>query len=154
MVRPPAVRLAHHRRRPISRRAGDRGTGVISSLAGTTVFLGFLFFAVQLLFNLYATSVVTANAYDAARHVASSSIDHGNARSAAQARVTAEAEARGRMGRYATRVRAFDWSRTTPDAVRLRIRADNPNLLLFGAASLGFDHVDRTIVVRTERVQR
>jgi len=32
---------------------------IASTIAGVTVFLAFLFFAVQLLFNLYATTVVT-----------------------------------------------------------------------------------------------
>ena len=45
----------------------DRGAGLVSAVAGVVAFLAFLFFAVQLLYNLYATSVVTATAYDAAR---------------------------------------------------------------------------------------
>ncbi|MEJ7584492.1 MAG: hypothetical protein WKF43_10510 [Acidimicrobiales bacterium] len=138
--------------RPGRHRPSQRGAGLLSSVAGITVFLGFLFFAVQLLYNLYATSVVTANAYDAARQVASSEVDHGDAGSVSEARRSAEAEARARMGRYQSRVDAFEWDRSTPAAVRLRVRAHNPDLLLLGGL-LGFDDIDRTVVVRTERFQ-
>ncbi|MDP8969034.1 MAG: hypothetical protein M3N52_00690, partial [Actinomycetota bacterium] len=46
---------------------GEAGTGLVSSLAGITAFLGFLLPAVQVLIHLYATSVVSAAAFDAAR---------------------------------------------------------------------------------------
>ena len=36
----------------------ESGTGLVSTMAGALVFLGLLLFAVQLLYNLYATSVV------------------------------------------------------------------------------------------------
>lgn len=52
------------------RRAGDRGSGMVSSVAGLTVFLLFLVFAVQVLFGLYATSTVRATLYDAASRAA------------------------------------------------------------------------------------
>ena len=124
----------------------ERGTGLVSSLAGVIAFLGFLFLAVQLLFNLYATSVITADGYDAARQVASAQEVGGRHESAAQA----ESDARERLGPYADRVQ-LDWSGTDGDTVRLRIRADNPRLLGFGAGPLAFTHIDRTIVVRVER---
>jgi len=116
---------------------------VVSALAGTTAFLVLLLFATQLLFNLYATSVVTAAAFDAARVVAGA--DGG------PDRITgAEAQARRMLGRYGERVR-FDWS-IDDDVVALRVRAANPNFLLEhigGPAS--FQHVDRTVRVRVER---
>ena len=65
----------------------------------------------QVLFNLYATSVVTAVAYDAARRVAGAD---GGPGSMAQA----EAEARQSLGRYADRVN-FDWSATDGETVVL-----------------------------------
>ena len=72
---------------------------MVSALAGTTAFLVLLLFATQLLFNLYATSVVTAAAFDAARVVAGA--DGG------PDRITgAEAQARRMLGRYAS-VRAI-----------------------------------------------
>ena len=137
--------------RPLSHRAGgpvevgcQRGTGLISTAVGVTAFLGFLFLAVQLLFNLYATSVVTADGYDAARQVAASQAVGGS--STAQA----EAKARARLGSYQSRVH-LDWSGTNDEVVRLRIRADNPHLLGFGVTDLAFTHIDRTIEVRVER---
>ena len=116
---------------------------MVSALAGTTAFLVLLLFATQLLFNLYATSVVTAAAFDAARVVAGA--DGG------PDRITgAEAQARRMLGRYGERVR-FDWS-IGNDVVALRVRATNPNFLLtqVGAAT-AFQRVDRTVRVRMER---
>jgi len=142
----PALRWPDGRPDPDGQRS-ERGTGVISSLVGITMFLGFLFFAVQLLFNLYATSVVTANSFDAARRVAAAPTAPGGS---APTTVAAEREARDRMGEYGSRVR-FDWSGTDADTVRLHIRATNPRLLLFAPSTMAFDRIDRTIVVRRER---
>ncbi len=150
----PARPLSHvpARRRAVER-GPEAGVGVISSVAGVAAFLAFLFFAVQLLFNLYATSVVTANAYDAARDVASVRVDHDDPGSVASAQATAERQLRDRLGSYSGRITSLDWSRSTADTVRLRVKADNPNLLLFGTGLLGFDRIDRTVVVRVERFQ-
>jgi len=111
---------------------------------GFSVFLVMLLFAVQVLFNLYAASVVTAVSYDAARRVAGG--DGGPALVA-----TAENQARQELGRYATRV-SFDWSATNTDEVVLRVQSRNPHVLLpvlAGPAAL--DRLDRTIRVRVER---
>ncbi len=111
---------------------------------GFSVFLVMLLFAVQVLFNLYAASVVTAVSYDAARRVAGS--DGGPSYEA-----EAEEQARQALGRYADRV-TFDWSATSADEVVLRVRSDNPSLLLpvlAGPAAL--DRLDRTIRIRVER---
>ncbi|MGH2685610.1 MAG: hypothetical protein ACRDJP_09110 [Actinomycetota bacterium] len=128
--------------RPKSTRSGaERGAGLIGTIAGVAVFLAFLLFAVQLLFNLYATSAVTAAAYDAARVVAGS----------AGGDVTrAEDRARQVLGRYAERV-SFQWS-LDADTVSLRVTAENPTFLLpaLGGA-VGFDEIDRTVRVRVER---
>lgn len=111
---------------------------------GFSVFLVMLLFAVQVLFNLYATSVVTAVSYDAARRVAGG--DGG-----AEFIADAEAQARSELGRYGDRV-SFDWSATDADEVVLHVHARNPHVLLpvlAGPAAL--DQVDRTIRVRVER---
>lgn len=117
----------------------QRGSGMISALAGVVAFLGFVFFAVQLMFNLYATSVVTANGFDAARQVA-----------AATSPAEAEAQARSRMGRYGQRVK-FNWNGTNTDVVRLEVTAANPRLLLFSSSVLPFTNIKRHIEVRVER---
>lgn len=126
-------------------RHGDRGAGLLSTSFGILFFLGFLFFAVQLLFNLYATSVVTSVTYDAARSVAASG--HVATQDDLAA---AEARARDSLGRYASRA-TFEWDLSDPDVVKLRVHAENPRFLGPGIDSLaGFDVIDRTAVVRVE----
>jgi Flp pilus assembly protein TadG len=125
----------------------DRGAGLLSTSFGILFFLGFLFFAVQLLFNLYATSVVTSVTYDAARVVATSG------HPATQADMdSAEARAKQALGSYATRVR-FQWDAySNPEVVKLRVIAVNPRFL--GPAIdtfVGFDVIDRTVEVRVEQ---
>ena len=114
------------------------------------MFLALLFFAVQLLINLYATSVVTANGFDAARAVATVERGPSGASDIDAARIDAERQARENLGRYGERV-TFDWSRSDADTVRLRVRAQNPHLSFFGSGLLGFDRIDRTFVMRVER---
>lgn len=154
MGRPPAD-LEHRREqhgrpgrgdRPLARATGDRGSGLIGTVAGLTAFLGFVLFAAQLLISLYATTVVTSAVDDGARLAAESDagpLDAG-------VRRTVEAHVRGLLGRYGDDAR-LDWSGSTADAVRLRVRIDSPSFLLRSLpADLPFDHIDRTAVVRVE----
>ena len=102
-----------------------------------------LLFAIQALFNLYATSVVTGVAYDAARRVA---VADGGPANVAQA----EADARRALGRYGARM-TFDWSASDGEVVVLSVRARNPTRLLPSMAGpLAFDEIDRTVRVRVE----
>jgi hypothetical protein len=102
----------------------------------------------QLLVNLYATSVVGAVGYDAARVVAGS-----EAADRPDARQRAEDSARRQLGGYGRRAR-FDWSASDDDTVVLHIRAENPALIVRRwAGSLGLDSVDRTLRVRVERLR-
>ncbi|MDQ4070550.1 MAG: hypothetical protein M3203_13925 [Actinomycetota bacterium] len=122
----------------------ERGGGPVSVWIGFSVFLVMLLFAVQVLFNLYAASVVTAVSYDAARRVAGS---EGGPDYIADA----EQQARQALGRYSDRV-TFDWSATSDEEVVLRVQADNPSVLLpVVAGPAAFDSLDRTIRVRVER---
>jgi Flp pilus assembly protein TadG len=124
----------------------ERGGGLVQLWAGFFVFLVMLLFAVQVLFNLYAASVVTSISYDAARRVAGS--DGGTAY-----RDEAVADARRALGQYADRV-SFDWSATTTEEVVLRVQARNPSVLLpVLAGPIAFDRLDRTIRIRVERFQ-
>lgn len=136
---------------PITERYRDEGgAGLVGTFAGVVVFIVFLLFAVQLLFNLYATSAVTAAGLDAARVVAGQQVDHSSAAAVQAARQRAEAKARSVLGRYGDRV-SFDWS-VDGDLVRLRLRVTNPRLLLGGLdRAIGFDTIDRTVKVRVER---
>lgn len=131
----------------------DDGQSLLGAVAGVAVFLGFLFFAVHLVVSLYATSSVTAHAYDAARRVAAADVDHDDPAAVRAAQRRAEADVRATLGRYAERVEPFDWSGTTGDVVRLRVRADNPSFLVFADGLLGVEEIDRTVTVRVERVR-
>jgi hypothetical protein len=55
---------------PAPRVRGDAGTGVVAMWGALLVFLLFLFFAVQLLYGLYATTTVTAVVNDAGQRAA------------------------------------------------------------------------------------
>ena len=125
----------------------DRGAGLLSTSFGILFFVGFLFFAAQLLFNLYATSVVTSAANDAARSVATAPTQP-----ATRHQLDAAVEhARSLLGKYRDRA-AFEWDLSDPDVVRLHVRAVNPRLLASPLDHLvGFDVIDRTVVVRVER---
>ncbi len=124
-------------------RRDEEGGGPLSTWFGFVVFLGLLLFAVQVLFNLHATSVVTAVAYDAARQVA-------GAEGGPAAIGPAEASARQTLGRYGDRV-TFEWA-TDDEVVVLRVRARNPSFLLPAVAGpVSFGEIDRTIRVRVER---
>ena len=131
------------------KRNRDRGAGLLGTSFGILVFLGFLFFAVQLLFNLYATSVVTSATYDAARRVAT--VGHPATKADMDA---AEAAAREQLGQYSRRV-TFTWDVTSdPDEVKLQVVATNPRFLGPSIDSLvGFDEIRRTVIVRVEDFQ-
>ena len=130
-----------------SRFGGEAGIGLIGSVAGVVAFLAFLLFAVQVTYDLYATSAVTAAAFDAVRVVAGSDAFGDPAATA-----TAEAEARRALGGYARRV-AFDWSRDA-DEVSLRVRSKNPGFLPTAIRRpLGVDVVDRTVRARIEKLR-
>lgn len=127
---------------PGSPRRNDRGSGLLGTAAGVAAFLVLLLFAVQVLFNLYATSVVTAAAYDAARSVAA-------AGGSPNARDDALARARRVLGRYYERV-SFDWSDSTDAQVALHVRADNDDGVLAAMRLDPIRRVDRTVRVRVE----
>jgi hypothetical protein len=117
------------------------------------VFLAFMLFAVHLVISLYATTVVTDSAYEAARAVAAADVDHGDPAAVAAAQARAEEDMRANLGGYAERVEPLDWSGTDADVVRLRVRADNPSFLIYATGGLGYDTIDRTVSVRVERVR-
>lgn len=124
---------------------------MVGTVGAVAVFLTFVLFAVHVILGLYATSVVSAVSYDAARSVASDRVDHQDPGAVVAARADAEAEARRALGRYADRVESFDWSGSDPSVVRLRVRASNPRVLLGLDRAVGLDQVDRRITLRVER---
>jgi len=135
------------------------GAGLIGTSAALLVFLLMMLAAVQILFNLYATSLVTAAAYDAARQVAS--IDAASDRCAAVpaaeaafvlAVPAAEAAFVLSLGDYGSARHArLQWTCNHPHTVTVRVIAKHPSVLprrLLGLASLG--NLDRTIEIRSE----
>ena len=114
-----------------------RGTGLIGTVVGVLVFLSFLLFAAQLVLSLYATSVVTAVAYDAAKTVAGA--DAGATGAAQRQATVAVRRSLGRLGDRAE----LQWSREGDDVV-LRVRASRASLL---------GDVERTVRVRVETVR-
>jgi len=128
----------------------ERGAGLIGVIAGVSVFLVFLLFAVQLLISLYATSSVTDAAWDGARQVAGARIDHGDPSALAAAEAAGEVRMRAELGRFSERV-SFDWSATDADSVVVRVRGTTPRFGLPGISGpLEFDTIDRTVRVRVE----
>ncbi len=111
------------------------------------MFLGLLLLAVQVLVGLYATSVVTAATYDAARVMAGT--DQGES---AAGRALAERSARAQLGRSGERA-AFRWDNDA-DTVRLHVQAPRPTLLPRSlATTVGLGDIERTVHVRVERVR-
>lgn len=112
------------------------------------MFLSLLLFAVQVVFALYATSTLTAAAWDAAR------IASGSDRAAdpEAARVAAEEHLRSVLGDYGDRVQVR-WLDDGDDVV-LQVRADHPTFLPAPLRRpLRLDHVERTVRVRREGVR-
>lgn len=133
-------------------RNGQAGTALIGSMVGVTAFLVLLFFAVQLVLNLYGTSVVTAAAFDAARLRAGGA---GGEVSEAEA----EQHVRQLLDGYSEAgLLDLSWSYPdtdgdgTPDVVALRVSAVHPTDLLAGL-HLPFQEIERTMSVRMERLR-
>ena len=126
----------------------DQGTGLFGMIMGFTVFLLLLVASVQILFNLYATTVVSSAAVDAARIVAG--YDSAGSRCA----TTAEAEAAfwQALGDYNQRGSAtLTWVCNDSETVSLAVVADHPTILpqqLRGLTGLG--RFDRVIEIRVE----
>jgi hypothetical protein len=122
-----------------ARGRGEDGVGVLGLNLGVLAFLVLVLGATQVCLNLYATSAVTAAAYDAARLAAGADGDVAEA----------EAHARSVLGRFGDDVE-FEWE-VTDDRVTLHVRAENPSVVLpVVAQAVGFDVVDRTVTVRRE----
>lgn len=123
---------------------GEQGSGPISTWIGFVVFLLILLFGVQVMVNLYATSVVSSAAYDAARLAAAGG-------GTTEAVSGAEARARDVLGRIGDGAR-FDWSGTGSDEVVVRVQARVPGVLpAIMGGPVAFGQIDRTIRIRVER---
>ena len=126
----------------------ERGAGLVGTSAGFLVFLLMMLAAVQILFNLYATSMVTAAAHDAARDVASfdAAADRCGAVAAAEASFVRSLGDYGAAG-HAT----LHWTCNNPNVVRVRVVAQHPSILPERFAALSsLTNLDRTIEIRAE----
>jgi Flp pilus assembly protein TadG len=119
----------------------DRGTAIVGTLVGFTIFMLLLLLAVQTLVHLYATSTVSAATFDAAWAVATKPDDE-----VAEIPV-AETQARQRMGRLGSSA-TFRWLEADGQQVALEVQVRSPGFLPFSTSLL---EVQRTVVVRTER---
>ncbi len=126
----------------------QRAAGLVGTSFGFLVFMLLMLAAVQILFNLYATSMVTAAAHDAARQVASYNSDADRCAAVA----AAESAFVRSLGDYGTDGHAtLHWTCNNPDVVRVRVLARHPTVLptrFSGLSSL--TSLDRTIEIRTE----
>lgn len=128
---------------------GDAGSGLFSTSFAVLVFILFLAFAVHLLTALYATSTTIAVSTDAARTVASRTVDHRDPAAVLSAEQIAEAGAKKALGRLGDQV-TYRWTVTATD-VRLDVHLVQPWRLGPGFAPMrAMSTVDRTIVVRLE----
>lgn len=126
---------------------------MLGASLGLVVLWSFLLLSVHVLLRLHAATVVSSAALDGARHVASAGVDHDDPVATAAARAEAEHDVRSLLGRVGQDAH-LDWSGSTADHVSLRVVVDVPDVLPDGlAATLPFDVVDRTAVVRIESLR-
>jgi hypothetical protein len=126
------------------RRRAEDGTGLIGSTVGVLVFVVFLLLGVQVLFDLYARSAVTAATFDAARVVAGA-----DAGGASGAEADAEGAARRMLGHYGQGAE-FRWA-VEADAIALTVHVRSPSLLpALVTRPLSLDTIERTVRVRRE----
>lgn len=121
---------------------------MIGTSTSVLVALLLLCAATQILFNLYATSMVTAAAHDAARSVAGFRAvdDRCGATPAATDAFINE------LGRYGEAGHArIEWNCTAIDVVRIRVSGEHPSILPDRFSGLvPLTAFDRTVEVRTE----
>ncbi len=123
------------------RPTADRGTAVVGTLVGFTIFLVLLLFAAQVIVRLYAESALTSAASRAADTVASSPVPQDWV-------PAAEAEARHELGSFGSRHTTFLWREVDGQQVVLEVQARSPEFL---PGLPGWSRIERTVTVRTER---
>jgi Flp pilus assembly protein TadG len=122
------------------RQPDERGTGVVGTAFGAAVFIAFLLLATHTLLSLYASSVISSTAWDAARSIATTE-DVGT-------KAAARSKAEGRLDGF----KNVDLDVTeNADGVVVRVRADRPMFLPAALArSSGLSRLDKTVHARTE----
>jgi len=145
----------HHRLRGPASWQHDRGVGVFGTSIGFVVFLMFLFFAMQVMFGLYATSTLRATLDDATARAATG----GGTSAADLARLADEAEASlGEMGRRPSTVIELEVvdedGDGAADVVVGRARAVPPRFVPPSLGGMiGFQEITAGSRVRIERLR-
>jgi hypothetical protein len=124
-------------------RVGEAGVGPISSIFGVVIFLGFLMLATQVMVHLYASSTVSAVAFDVARRASADGAGCAGAQSRAL-------DLLGSYGDPATVT--VDCTDGPGAGVRsVTISGPTPARMVdaFGT-TLGTDRIERTATVRIE----
>jgi len=130
-------------------RGGDRGSTIVTSAAVVAVFLTCLFFAVQVLVNLYAVSTVRDAAHDAAQQVAMAG-DSADEATVAAAEASADTSVHAQLDRYGKGTVHTYWS-VDANEVALRVVLQAPTTTLFGLElPVPYRTIDTTAHVRRE----
>lgn len=122
------------------------GSSPVTAVFGLAVFLGFLLLASQTLVHLYATTVVTAVAFDVASDAASEG--RGCQAMGAPPRPV-EQQVRERLGALGAHPDVDVSCVDSGDTTSVRVAAPSPARLIGGP--LGIGGIERTATVRTER---
>lgn len=125
----------------------DEGSSPITAVLGFAVFLTFLLGAVQITLHLFATSTVSAAAFDAARAMATEDADRSCA--------PAQQRARAVLGAYGDRVEVscpLTAAGADGDQVSVRVVGPSPAPFLDGlfGVRLRLGTIEREAVVRRE----
>ena len=130
----------------------QRGAGVIGTSAGFLVFLLLLLVAVQVLFNLYANTMVSAAAHDAARSVAA----YRDGSDSCEAVDTATQDFVSNLGGYHEAASVtLRWDCARADAIAVEVSARHPTILPQRMRGLlGLGEFERIITVHREGFQQ
>lgn len=137
------MRAAEQMRSPA---ASERGSGVFATSSGLLVFLLLILGAVHVTAGLYARSMATNAAHDAARHVAGYASEAGRA----EARATEAERFAARFGGNANA--RLEWAPDDAEVVVVRVLVETPSRFPAGLRDVfGIGDTDREIRVRVER---
>ncbi len=136
----------------------EDGEGLFSTVFGLMLFLLLLLFAVQVTTHLYATTVVTTAAFDAARLVSGQQV-LGSSVGAPTTDCPAPAAAEiDRANAHLAsllgglwEVDAADWTGTDASRVTVEVTVQTPARVIGGVASVaGLDQISRTVTLQRE----
>ncbi len=136
----------------------EDGEGLLSTVFGVLMFLLMLLFAVQATTHLYATTVVTTAAYDAARLVSGQQALGGAVTGPGAACSPPSPEELQRADLHLEQLLgglwaegAADWTGTTADRVTVTVAVRTPARVVGGVGSIaGLDQIRRTVALDRE----